>query len=240
MLRIFVISTILVVTKSKAADKEYNALQFGTTKHDYIRFSYNMTSLRNSLSLCTWIKRVSTDSAIPVVFDYFSWDDHEILIGSDGRYNRMVGDHFIDNSHRLFTTKVGQWFHYCLTWSSISRTIQLYLDGVLTRTSQTSSGRQLAISGIIRFNRLENTDSAAFIFGGQLFQFNIYSEVLDVVDIKRMAEGGLCFDLDGFPGTMVLGWEEIMTKSRAGSVTEVTGCDLNKDTTKSNRYSEDL
>ena len=210
---------------------KHRALQFGPTTDDFIRFSYDTTPLQNALSICTWIKRVSTSSALPVIFNFFSGGEHEILIGSDGRYNRVVGDHVLDNQNRKFVSRpAGQWFSYCLTWSASSRDLQLYLDGELVAAAVTSPGRKLRSSGVVRFNRLDNSESSAFVFGGQLFQFNIYSGVLSSEAIRKMAEEGLCFDLeqDEFLGKTerVLLWEEIVLKPKNGTVIETLGCHL--------------
>jgi DNA repair exonuclease SbcCD ATPase subunit len=53
----------------------------------------------------------------------------------------------------------------------------------------------------------------------------MFSEVLSAADIKKIAEGGLCADLEEFEETRVLRWEDILDRSRSGSVTESdTGC----------------
>ena len=208
---------------------KHRALHFGPTTEDFIRFSYDTTPLQDALSICTWIKRVYTSSALPVIFDFFSGDEHEILIGSDGRYNRIVGDHVLDNQNRKFVSKpAGRWFSYCLTWSASSRDLQLYIDGEMVAAARTSPGRKLRSSGVVRFNRLDNSDSSAFVFGGQLFQFNIYSGVLSSDAIRKMAEGGLCFDLEleKFSRNRILHWEEIVLKPKNGTVIETFGCHL--------------
>jgi hypothetical protein len=99
--------------------------------------------------------------------------------------------------------------------------MQLYLNGTLATTGRTRESGTLETSGTIWFNKLSNYDAEneLFVFGGQIFQFNIYPQVLSPESIKKIADGGLCgFDLN-LPGT--LSWEDITAKSRTGSVREV-------------------
>ena len=226
MFLLFVLTICIVSPVAKTADRKYTALQFGTTTNDYISFSHNMSPFRTAFTLCTWIKRVYTSSSEPVVFHYqTSSATHEILTASNGKFNRVLNDYVLESSQSKFTTQTGQWFHYCLTWSSSSRTIQIYLDGELAASGQTSSGRALHTSGTVWFGRLGNDASSRYVFGGQLYRFNLYNEILSSGTIKRIADGGLCAEVEETIGSRTLRWEDILAKSRTGSVVEVTGCD---------------
>ena len=206
-----------------STDQQYSALHFGTSTSDHISFQYDMAPFRDSLSMCTWMKRISTSSSHPVVFNYYA-SSHEILISSDGRYNRVVADYGLESRHDLFTVPVGTWFSYCITWSVASTTIKLYLDGDLVATDQTPSGRRLTMGGTLVFGGLYSRHSS-HVFGGDLYQLNVYSNVLESADIKKIADGGLCFDLEEFSDTRILRWEDILDRSRSGSVSEVKVCD---------------
>ena len=213
---------VIVLPVVASTDQQYSALHFGTSTSDHISFQYDMAPFRDSLSVCTWIKRISTSSSYPVVFNYYA-SDYEILIGSDGKYNRVVGDQGLENRHDLFTVPVGTWFSYCITWSVASTTIKLYMDGDLVATDRTPSGRRLTMGGTLVFGGLYGS-SSSYVFGGDLYQLNVYSNVLESADIKKIADGGLCFDLEEFSDTRILRWEDILDRSRSGSVSEVEGC----------------
>ena len=204
-----------------STDNQYSALHFGTSTSDLISFQYDMAPFRDSLSICTWIKRIYTSSSHPVVFHYYV-SNYEIAIGSDGRYNKVVADTGLEN--RRFTVPVGTWFSYCITWSVASTTIKLYLDGDLVATDRTPSGRRLKMGGTLVFGGHYRGGYSYHVFGGDLYQFNVYSNVLESADIKKIADGGLCFDLEEFSDTRILRWEDILDRSRSGSVSEVEGC----------------
>ena len=206
-----------------AQDSQHKALRFGDSNSDYVSFQHDMSPFRESLTLCTWIKRVSTSASKPVVLDYWT-STYEILIGAAGHYNRVVDDTGLDSLQSKFTHPVGSWFSYCISWSLESRTIKLYLNGNLIGTDLTSSGRSLTMGGTLWFNRLNN-GASVHMFGGELFQFNMYSAVLSDSSIKRIADGGLCYDLSEFDGIRALSWDRIFTKSRSGNVREVTVCE---------------
>jgi len=81
------------------------------------------------------------------------------------------------------------------------------------------------MGGQLWFGR-EYSASSAYRFGGILYQFNMFADVLSAADIKKIANGGLCFELDELSETRVLRWEDILKKSRSGSVTDIdTGCE---------------
>lgn len=98
---------------------------------------------------------------------------------------------------------------------------------------------------MVRFNRLENSESSAFVFGGQLFQFNIFSGVLSPQSIKKMAEGGLCFDFEEeLLDRIIMSWENVVLKPKNGTVIETIGCYLTDGkkmaTSEPSRNKEDL
>ena len=145
-----------------ASSDDNNALHFGTSSNDYLEFTFDIAPFRHSLSLCSWMKRVDTSTSNPVVFHYYtSSSTYEIYIGSDGRVNMVVADGGLNNLESKFTTPVGRWFSYCLTWSLATRTSKLYLDGYLIATDQTPSGRALIIGGKLFFNRLAHSTNSA-------------------------------------------------------------------------------
>ena len=219
----FLLLIVVIVLPAVASDdKQYTALHFGASANDYIGFKFNMAPFQDSFSICTWIKRVDTSASHPLVFDYEpSSPNNEILIGSNGIYNKFVGDGDLYGKHSVFTTPVGSWFNYCITWSLASRSTNLYLDGHLVGSGTTDSGRTLKMGGTLYFNRLSYSRSSSHIFGGQLYQFNIFSKALSSADVKKIADGGMCMDLTEFRGTGDLRWEYILSQSRSGSVREV-------------------
>ena len=222
-----VILSLLPKQSSSLANK-YKALSFGTSAGDYISYTRDMSPFSNALTICMWIKRVDTSSSRPVVFHYqTSSETHEILIGAEGQFNRVVDDTVLENSHSYFQTPVGQWFSYCLTWSRSTNILQLYLNGQLARSGKTASEnwRDLHTSGTLWFNRWGNSGDSPYIFGGQLFQLNMFSEVLSAETIRKIGQGGLCYDMEEVSSVPELKWEEVITQSRSGDVTEVYGCD---------------
>ena len=217
----FFLIVVIVLPVVASDDEQYTALHFGTSSNDYIGFTFNMAPFQDSFSICTWMKRVDTSTPYPEVFNYHVGGSNEILITSNGAHNQVVSDGDLNSKQSLFTTPVGSWFNYCITWSLASTSTNLYLNGNLIGTGTTSSGRTLKMGGTLFFNRLSYNAASHFIFGGQISQFNIFSEALSSADVKKIAEGGLCMDLTEFSGTRALRWEHILSQSRSGSVREV-------------------
>ncbi|XP_063676581.1 uncharacterized protein LOC134812905 [Bolinopsis microptera] len=219
----FLLLIVVIILPTVASDDEqYTALHFGTSANDNIGFKFNMAPFQDSFSICTWAKRIYTSSSYPVLFDYeSSTPDNEIVLDATGIHKHIAGGAVSGNMRSAVTKPVGSWFSYCITWSLASRSIKLYIDGSLVGTGTTVSGRTLKMGGTLFFNRLSYSTSSGYIFGGQLYQFNVYSQALSSTEVKKIAEGGLCFDLTEFAETRVLKWEHIMSQSRSGSVSEV-------------------
>ncbi|XP_063680737.1 uncharacterized protein LOC134816011 isoform X1 [Bolinopsis microptera] len=229
MLLLLVVLVLVASVQSNEDDKGYNALHFGTTTSDYVAFSFDMSPFRNSFSTCMWIKCLYTSPTYPIVVQYYSSGGLDLWISANGVYAYVVNDSGLDSALSKFVTPAGQWFSLCLTWSMSSTTSNLYLDGELVATDQTPSGKSLTTGAKLWFGRASSsyTTSSSYVFGGELYQYNMFAEVLSAATIKKIADGGLCFDLDELSETRVLRWEDILKKSRSGSVTDVIGCDLN-------------
>ena len=207
-------------------DDQWVALKFGATLQDYIGpFRYEMSPFRDSLSISMWVRRVHK-TPYPVVFDYEP--GNEIMLGSNGHHNFIAGGgNVIGWKSKFNSTEDGIWFHYCITYSPSSG-INLYLDGVLIGSTP-GSGRGLRMGGTLFFNRLSYADSGdwatKFVFGGELYQFNIFSGVLSATSVQKIAQGGLCFDLDQeFSAMRALRWDYILERPRSGNVRNVMGC----------------
>ena len=229
MLFLVVVLVLVASVQPNEDDKGYNALHFGTSTSDYVTFSFDMSPFRYSFSTCMWIKHLNSVT-YPVVVNYYSSAEQDLIITANGKHTYVVNDGGLDSvSRSKFTTPTSKWFNLCLTWSMSSRTSNLYLDGELIGTDQTPSGKSLTTGAQLWFGRSSPswTTSTNYVFGGELYQYTMFAEVLSATTIRKIADGGLCFDLDELSETRVLRWEDILKKSRSGSVTDVIGCDLN-------------
>ncbi|XP_063680739.1 uncharacterized protein LOC134816011 isoform X3 [Bolinopsis microptera] len=234
MLLLLVVLVLVASVQSNEDDKGYNALHFGTSTSDYVTFSFHMSPFRNSFSTCMWIKHLHS-SAQPTVVSYYSSAGNDLTITANGHWTHVVNDGGLDSAKSKFTTPAGQWFSLCLTWSLSSTTSNLYLNGELIGTDQTASGKSLTTGAQLWLGRTSSswTTHANYVFGGDLYQYNMFAEVLSAATIKKIADGGLCFDLDELAETRVLRWEDILKKSRSGSVSEVMMCPWKKKFTES-------
>ena len=228
MFPLFLVVILCVVGHCTGSERYFNALHFGTSSNDYVSFNYDMSAFQESLSVCAWIKRIYTSSSQPTVLNYYpgSKSHREILITATGSETYVLNDGDLSNYRSRFTTPTGRWFHLCMTWAKSTTTSKLYLDGVLVGTGSTPS-RSLYTGGGLCLGRLHPswTSHSGYIFGGEVFNLNMFSEVLSDTEIKKAAQEGLCSrrlqDLE----SRVLKWEYILARSKSGSVFEFdTGC----------------
>ena len=231
---------VVIVSHTVASDDEqYTALHFGTSSNDHIGFKFDMAPFQDSFSICTWAKRIHT-SAYPLLFQYvIGRSGNEILLDATGNHKQALGVGVSEDIRSAVTKPVGSWFSYCFTWSLASRSIKLYVDGTLVGTGTTASGRKLQMGGTLFFNRLSYTTSSSYIFGGQLYQLNMFTKALSSAEVLKIADGGICFDLKEFAETRVLKWEHILSQSRSGSVSELLMCEWKKELDSRLKVSEE-
>ena len=227
MLFLFVICFLVEPSQSIGDDKRFTALKFGTTMNDYVQFSnFDMSPFRNALTMCSWMRLVYTGFNSRVVMHYHTSSQYlEILISPTGTYNRVVGSTVVDSLDSKFNTPVDRWLHYCVSWSTSTHTIQVYLNGVQVASDRvrSSSKRQLHTPGTLTFGRVFPDTNTAYIFGGELFDLNMYTKVLSPAVISRMAARSVCggagvYEEDRY---RVFRWEQLLEQSRSGAVTEI-------------------
>ena len=228
MLFLFVICFFVEPSQSIGDEKRFTALKFGNTLNDYVQFSnYDMSPFRNALTMCSWMRRVYTGSDLSAVVLHFytSSENYEILISPTGSYNRVAGSYPVDYLSSKFTTPVGTWLHYCVSWATSTHTIQVYLNGAQVASGQVSSSyqRQLHTPGTLTFGRAFPDTSTSYIFRGEVFDLNMYTKVLNPEVISRMAARTVCggageYEEDRY---RVFRWEQLLEQSRSGAVTEV-------------------
>ena len=194
-------------------ERAFLALSFGKTTEDYIEFTpTDMSPFQSSFTGCAWIKR-QHDASAPIVLYYGPSD--EIVIGSTGCFN-CASNRNLDLSGKFPEKNV--WFHYCMSWSAGEKQ-SVYINGEELGSLSASSSNLTMEGEICLGNRAQSRDPI-FIFGGQLFKLNLFSEVLSSSEIRQMSEAGMCSSIEKKHETRALKWEEILREPRYGNVVE--------------------
>ena len=213
--------------ETRLVDRRYNGLQFGGTPQDYVLFKTRMDNLQESWSLCGWVKK-------RLAGNYRYWfaygtssDNHEFMSSDTGRLYTLSTD--VDMSSRT-SVELGVWSHWCSTWSFSTRTAKVYRNGQLLGSGTTPSGRKPGTEGYVvlgnEFDSYGGTFSDSNAFDGDLFKANVFDKELDASEVKEMADGGLCSDVEEKYGrSRYLKWEDLLLEEKSGNVTEVdVGC----------------
>ncbi|XP_063688819.1 uncharacterized protein LOC134821919 [Bolinopsis microptera] len=183
----------------------------------YIQFSPDMSPFVNKMSVCSWIRYLGSNQ-YPQILNYGS---NQVRFQSNGDHNCASNYCYLQVGSKLTVPK-GQWFHGCLTYSTASRSIRYYADGALLGTAQTSAGNVISTGGIfVLGSHSGNHHTSAYAFGGEMLQLNVYAKELSGEEIKRMADAGICSTIENEnEDVRVLKWEDMLKKSRTGTVTE--------------------
>ena len=226
---------VLTTTKTLAGEvqedpvkRRYNGLQFGGTAQDYVLFKTRMDVLQESWSLCGWVKKRLAEGNRRYWFSYGTPNRLEGLWSTDHGYLYTMGIR-LDMSSRT-TVKLGVWSHWCSTWSFSTRNAKLYHNGQLLGSDTTGAGTNLSTEEYVVLGNAFNSQGGGFgdanAFGGDLFKANVFDKELDASEVKEMAEGGLCSDVEEKYGrSRYLKWEDLLLEEKTGNVTEIdVGC----------------
>ena len=225
---------VLTTTKTLAGEvqedpvkRRYNGLRFGGTAQDYVMFKTRMDVLQESWSLCGWVKKRLAGND-RYWFAYGTSSNVEEFQSTDtGRLYTLSTN--VDMSSRT-SVELGVWSHWCYTWTFSTRTAKVYRNGQLLRSGTTPSGRKPGTEGYVvlgnEFDSYGGGFSDGNAFGGDLFKANVFDKELDATEVKEMADGGLCSDVEERWGrSRYLKWEDLLWEKKIGNVTEIdVGC----------------
>ena len=232
LLMLTVLCVLLALPKSSNADsgtQSSMALRFNNDPNSYISFSPDMSPMTQSFSVCLWIKKLQSGN-YPCPFAYIIERSGEIWMSDSGYYNELFGSSSLNNVlTSKFTTPLGSWYFYCSTWSLASRTFRIYYNGELVGTQTTPSGRTLQTGGILTLGNINQ--GAGHQFGGEMFNFSIFSRELTASEVASLSENGLCTLLpESLEDYRRIKWEEILKLSRSGTVFDIdTSCTVIND-----------
>ncbi|XP_063683884.1 uncharacterized protein LOC134818309 [Bolinopsis microptera] len=223
MLRV-ILSVLLVFvacpgfTTAASDSKSYTALKFAESS-SYVSYNPDMARLTDKFTICAWVRKLQSGSG-RCPFGYFI-SGYEIFMSDSGYYNRLFTSSSLDNAlTSKFTSPVGTWFMYCSTWSLASRTFRIYVNGQLAGTETTTSGRKLQTGGTLTFG--DSNTGHGHYFGGELYNFNVYSKEMTVTEVAAMSSGGLCTEIpEQLEEYRVIKWEDIVKLSRSGTVQDL-------------------
>ena len=188
----------------------------------------DLTAMEEAFTVCSWVRRMS------------SWRRTQVWVSFvGGTYNRGLEIWIEVNSlsyllggythFRKPTQAVGDWNHMCHTFSSETRTIQVFYNGELMYLGHTRDDRLLYRRGTLMFGNSHHRNYRGKIvpggesyLGGELYDTNFFSTELSADQIKQLYNEGRCSDYSKtFEDNTVLSWEDILSHKRTGDVTEV-------------------
>ena len=179
-----------------------------------------MSSMNEKFSVCLWMRvLLSTGNGVP-----FAYSKYEIFLRQDGRYNLLFDTNLSYDLRSKFTAPRGTWFAYCGTWSLLSRTHKIYVDGKLVGSQEKASDRRLETGHTMVLGDYL-TGGSSHSFRGEMFNLNFFSKELTATEVASLSSRGLCTDIpEQLQDYRVIKWEEILQLSRTGNVSDIDTC----------------
>ena len=194
---------------------------------DYISYQPDMRPLEHGFTVCSWIRKLRNTNMPSWISYAVSGQHHEIHMTDMGVRTYIFG---IDSDLRsLYTVSPGTWFHNCMAWDTDTQRRDVYLDGVLIDSKATPAGRTLGQGGYLLLGNEQSGLGSGMdnnnIFAGEMYNFNIFDRKLSDSEIKKIfRDKCLCVE-ETFGEERVIKWEDILLKTRTGTVTEIeSGC----------------
>ena len=223
MLHSCVISLFLLLATlpaPTASSDTPKSLQFGSTFDDYVKFSPDMSRVKNAHTLCAWVKKMLSGTIRSWLTYTTSTHGYELLISDAGEYNYIH-----DKScrvHSLVTVPLNTWTHQCQTWSTSTGEMRVYYNGTLIGTKTFSNRAPLEEGGYILLGHDSGSRNEGEQFGGQLLKLNVFGRVLTDEEIAGMYAAGMCSEVEkNYDDVRYITWERILRETKTGNVTEV-------------------
>ena len=217
----FVVLVLPGCSSTESNPRSFKALKFDPSDYSHIAFYPNMSSMTEKFSVCLWIRKLFT-SGYPCPFAY---GNYEIFVTDNGHFNRLFYSRYLDRAlASKFTVPLGTWYSYCSTWSLLSRTFRIYLNGILVGSETTTSNRRLQTGQQMVLGAISTGNSHTF--RGEMFNMNFFSKELTSTEVASLSSLGLCTDIpEQLQDYKAIKWEEILKVSRTGTVSDIeTNC----------------
>ncbi|XP_063694111.1 uncharacterized protein LOC134825851 [Bolinopsis microptera] len=200
------------------------ALQFGTTLEDYVKFSPDMSQVKSSLTVCSWVKKQLPGATRSWITYTTTTHRFEILISDGGSYN-YIHDSNNDLTSSIPTVVMNTWTNQCQSWSQSSGKMKTYYNGTLVGSKSVSSA-PLEEGGVITLGHDAGSPGESEIFGGQLMKLDIFGKELSAEQVSELYNAGRCSNTEKkHQEVRFITWESILSQDRTGNVTEVdSGC----------------
>jgi len=193
--------------------------------NNYVKLNPDFSKLGTSLSICTWIKIFRNSREVHFWFSYAAVPSktNEILLSDyDGLWLGSTGYNW-----KPVVMLKNEWYHYCFTWSGATKLMDIYLNGVLVKSQQSSASNIHSAPGnVLILGQDQDTMGGSFdvkqSFGGDIHQLNVFSRKLRLEEVAAMYFNGRCSPV---PSSLVydvaLSWETFLGAERYGDVKEV-------------------
>ena len=224
MIALVASSVFLTVLLSSTHGFE-TSLKFGANNESYVLMTADLSPASEEITVCSWIKRMSDHRK-----DWQYWLSY---VTKNNAWEMALTDvgqfYFLQDLTRNFNPSsrtIDVWHHLCASWSFANHTTFVYVDGELVASKKTWPNRKLSSPGSLMLGQFhtglggEKIEEDAF-FGGELYDFNIYSKQLSSADVGDIFNQSRCSSFSqSFEDDILLSWEDVLKEERHGDVTE--------------------
>ena len=203
---------------SVLSHKPHVALKFGddlySRLHSYIMINPDMSPLEEAMSVCSWVKQLSSTSSKGMWMHYKTQNYSAEIVLSDNLVWAYLQN---SNTPHSQIPVQSQWYHVCLAWSFSSGTAMLYYNGVQIGSRNTSrkfsvSTGSLVIGQLHDTYKKEATFSSGYSFGGELTKLNILKRKVSDQEVDKMYKSGVCSNYeDTLENDIHLSWETLLS-----------------------------
>ena len=176
-----------------------------------------MAPVEEGISICTWVHKLKSGGN-PYLLRYNAPDvQHDILMKDSSKSFYMLQQ----STTTGITAPLNEWYHQCLTWSFATQTTKFYYNGKLLKSATTPSGRKIAMGGSIAIGQAHKTTTLevdfhgqGYSFGGELHDFNIFTEQLTDEEVSEMYRSGMCSKyVESLSESMFLKWDTLLNNT---------------------------
>ena len=171
------------------------AYEFWGNENSYIQFPNDneMLDVQNSISLMCWVRPGGQDGPL-FQYDkrYRSWGVH-IWIDRGGKFfSRIVGAGHVKMNKAVVSSRrleVEKWVHVAATYNHTTGFNSIYVNGILNKTLNISTGFRIAAEGKVRMGAIKKPGKNGFLRAA-VSHMEVYNVSLNANQIRAVMNKG--------------------------------------------------
>uniref|UniRef100_T1IGW4 Pentraxin family member n=1 Tax=Strigamia maritima TaxID=126957 RepID=T1IGW4_STRMM len=159
----------LILTSSLSEYQDTYKASFVSPGFPYIKLGPTIPEPLKELTLCYWVRPHNHTSNVSMTVLSYAHPKRAdellagLVTGSGVFFHRQKRDKNVSPAHSTYSIQVGQWTHVCITWSSLTGTTRIFINGKHANAfSDIAFGEVVETGGVVVIGQDQNIYGGSF------------------------------------------------------------------------------